>query len=146
MKKTDCILLVDDSLSTNIYNKKLIEKTGIANQVYDVHNGIEALNYLNKKGEFSEKECPKPNIIFLDINMPKMNGFEFLQNYAKLSKKKRGDMVVVFLTTSNWTKDKVKAIESDLVYDFIEKPLNVNVLQRINQYYLDNYYTEALVD
>jgi len=142
MKKINCILLVDDSPSTNIYNKKLIEKTGVTNEVYDVYNGLEALNYLNKKGDFSEKKCPKPNIIFLDINMPKMDGFEFLKRYSKLTKNKRSDMIVVFLTTSNWCKDKVKAIKNNLVYDFIEKPLNMEALNRINNFYLNNYIVE----
>jgi len=139
MENKNCILLVDDSLSTNFYHQKLIEKTGITSEIHKVHDGLEALNYINKKGKYKDKDCPKPNIIFLDINMPKMDGFEFLEHYAKFPKKKRVEMIVVFLTTSNWNKDRIKAMETDLVFDFIEKPLKTEDLIRINDYYLNNF-------
>lgn len=134
MKKIECILLVDDSTSTNFFHKKLIEISGEAESVFEAENGLEALDYMNKEGKFNASH-PRPNIIFLDINMPKMDGFEFLENYAKLDDTKKADIIIVFLTTSNWTKDKVKAIESKLVYDFIEKPLTKKTLQRICTYY-----------
>lgn len=138
MKKIDCILLVDDSTSTNFYHKKLIEISGEAESVFEAENGLEALDYMNKKGKFTTSH-PRPNIIFLDINMPKMDGFEFLENYAKLDDAKKADIIIVFLTTSNWTKDKIKAIESKLVYDFIEKPLKKETLQDICAYYRETY-------
>ncbi len=143
MKKINCILLVDDSISTNFYNKKLIDVCGIAKQVYEAKNGLEALDYLNKKGKFNnklvDKEFPRPNVIFLDINMPKMDGFEFLEQYAKLPKHKRSDILLAFLTTSNWDKDKIKAYQkSNLVYDFIEKPLEKETLEKIYKYYIEN--------
>lgn len=138
MKKIECILLVDDSSSTNFYHKKLIEISGQADSIYEAENGLEALDYMNKKGKFTTSH-PRPSIIFLDINMPKMDGFEFLENYTKLPDAKKADIIIVFLTTSNWTKDKVKAIESKLVYDFIEKPLTKETLQRICTYYRETY-------
>ena len=134
MEKIDCVLLVDDSTSTNFYHRKLIEISEEVKDVYEAQNGLEALEYMNKVGDTNDTH-PRPNIIFLDINMPKMDGFEFLENYAKLPKSKRADVLIVFLTTSNWTKDKVKAIESSLVYDFIEKPLTKEMLKKISNYY-----------
>lgn len=136
MKKIECVLLIDDSISTNVYNTKLIEKVGIVNVISKVSNGIEALNYLNKKDKYEKAE--RPNIIFLDINMPKMDGFEFLESYTKLPLRKRADMVIVFLTTSNWTKDKVKALDSDLIFDFLEKPLKEEDLKRVCDHYIEN--------
>ena len=138
MKKINCILLVDDSPSTNFYHKKIIEISGETENIFEVENGLEALNYICRKGKFRTNH-PRPNIIFLDINMPKMDGFEFLENYAKLPKKKRADIIIVFLTTSNWIKDKIKAISSDLVYDYIEKPLKKQDLLKISTYYQDNF-------
>ncbi len=143
MKKINCVLLVDDSLSTNFYNKKIIELSGEVECVYEAENGLEALDYIHQKGKFNNSH-PRPNIVFLDINMPKMDGFEFLENYAKLPRERRADMLIVFLTTSNWTKDKIKAIESDLVYDFIEKPLKEEDLKKINSYYLDHFIYNTL--
>jgi len=140
MKKIECVLLVDDSISTNVYNKKLIQKTGVVKNVNVVVNGLEALDYVSNNDEF--KDEARANIIFLDINMPKMDGFEFLERYAKLPLRKRADMVVVFLTTSNWTKDKVKAIDNDLVFDFLEKPLKEEDLQKVCDYYLNTILSD----
>ncbi|EZH74507.1 hypothetical protein ATO12_12110 [Aquimarina atlantica] len=139
MKKINCILLVDDSPSTNFFNKKMIQITNIAHEVHDVYNGIEALDYIHKKGKFketnSQKEFPKPNIIFLDINMPLMDGFEFLEHYSKIPKEKRAEMIIVFLTTSNWSKDKMKAFDTSMIHDYIEKPLEQSKLLAIAAYY-----------
>ncbi|WP_343910672.1 response regulator [Aquimarina litoralis] len=137
----NCILLVDDSKSTNFYNKKLIEISGVADQVFEAYNGLEALDYLNRTGKFEggEDEFPRPNVIFLDINMPKMDGFEFLEEYAKLPKERRGDILLAFLTTSNWEKDRIKAFEKEeLVHDFIEKPLEEKTLKRVYEFYVSN--------
>jgi len=101
-KKLDCILLVDDSPSTNFYNKRLIHDANMANKVVDLESGLEAMDYLTHKGKFIDKKAyPKPNIIFLDINMPKMDGFEFMEHYKKLSKENKKDILVVFLTAEN---------------------------------------------
>ncbi|MEP0480455.1 MAG: response regulator, partial [Nonlabens sp.] len=135
MKKIDCILLVDDSPSTNFYNKKIIEKANIKADIFEAFNGLEALDFLKKQNKFKGQDIVKPNIIFLDINMPKMDGFEFLEEYSKLPKENRCDVIVVFLTTSTWTKDKIKAIENDLIYGFIEKPLTNKELEKIIVHY-----------
>ncbi|QKX04801.1 response regulator [Aquimarina sp. TRL1] len=143
MKKVNCILLVDDSPSTNFFNKKLIQVADIANEVYEALNGIEALDFLLKQGKFSEehssKKFPRPNIIFLDINMPLMDGFEFLEHYSKIKKKVRADMIVVFLTTSNWCKDRIKALDNTLIFDYIEKPLELSKLKTIAKHYINNF-------
>jgi len=136
MKKINCVLLVDDSASTNVYHKKIIEKTGAVDTIDKVSNGLEALDYLSNSGKY--KDVKRPNIIFLDINMPKMDGFEFLKNYIKLPQSRRADIVVVFLTTSNWEKDKMRAIENDVVFDFLEKPLNQKDLERVCDFYFKN--------
>ncbi len=121
--KINCVLLVDDNASTNFLNKKTISATGFVNKINVATNGIEALDYIQKSGKSNDEEYPKPNIIFLDVNMPKMGGFEFLEHYEKLDEKLKADVVVVFLTTSNWKKDKLEAFSSKIVNDFIEKPL-----------------------
>jgi len=143
MKKINCVLLVDDSPSTNFYHKKVIEVSGEVENVYEVENGLEALDYISQTGKFNDS-YPMPNIIFLDINMPKMGGFEFLENYSKLPKNKREDMLIVFLTTSNWVKDKIKANENELIHELIEKPLKKDDLTKINNYYQDNFLSMPL--
>ncbi|WP_062055597.1 response regulator [Aquimarina longa] len=143
MRKVDCILLVDDSPSTNFFNKKLIEVANVTNEVYETFNGVEALDYIHRKGKFEEskshKKYPRPNIIFLDINMPLMDGFEFLEHYSKIPVEKRAEMIIVFLTTSNWSKDKMKAFDTNMVYSYIEKPLKKSNLYSIIEYYNNKF-------
>jgi len=64
-----------------------------------------------------------------------MDGFEFMERFEKLPKKERADMLVVFLTTSNWNKDRTKALQTTLIYDFIEKPMELDVLQKIEKHF-----------
>ncbi len=139
MKSIKCILLVDDDATTNFLNEELISDLGIAEEVHIALNGQEALDYLNRKGKFktsSKNKYPRPNLIFLDINMPLMGGFEFLENYDKLPEERKAEVVIIFLTTSDSHKDKLKQINNDIVRDFIEKPLKKEELLKImNEYY-----------
>jgi len=139
MEKIQCILLVDDDATTNFLNEELILEMGIAEEVHVALNGQEALDYINLKGKFKTKKnqtYPRPNIIFLDINMPVMDGFEFLIAYNKLPKSKKAEVLVVFLTTSDSHKDKLKVIDNKLVYDYIEKPLRKEKLHKLYRQYL----------
>jgi len=140
MKKVECILLVDDDATTNFLNEELIDDLGIAEQVHIALNGQEALDYLNHNGKFKttdKSRYPRPNIIFLDINMPLMGGFEFLEHYHKFPVEKKADVVIVFLTTSDAHKDKLKQLDDEVVRDFIEKPLKKKELLKITKTYFD---------
>jgi len=117
MKKIDCILLVDDHPTTNFLNEELIEDMGIAEKTVVAWNGQEALDYITNKKNI------KPNIIFIDINMPVMGGFEFLSEFKKLSSTKRKGIDIVFLTTSDAQIDRQKIAQEKLVTAFLEKPL-----------------------
>jgi len=134
MKKIKCILLVDDDATTNFLNEELINELEITEEVHVALNGQEALDYLHKKGKFKttkKGEYPVPSLIFLDINMPLMGGFEFLEKYHKLPNSKKAEVVIVFLTTSDSHKDKLKQLDDEVVRDFIEKPLKRKELLKI---------------
>ena len=141
-KIIECVLLVDDSASTNFFNKKLIEVSSNTKQVYTVENGQQALDFILKKGEFINTNYARPNIIFLDINMPLMNGFEFLEEYAKLNFENKEQIMIVVVTTSNRKKDKDKMLGTTLIYDFIEKPLTKKNLERITEVYFQYYFNK----
>ena len=141
-KIIECVLLVDDSASTNFFNKKLIEISGNTKEVYTVENGQQALDFILKKGEFINTNYARPNIIFLDINMPLMNGFEFLEEYAKLNFENKEQIMIVVVTTSNRKKDKDKMLGTTLIYDFIEKPLTKKNLERITEVYFQYYFNK----
>jgi CheY-like chemotaxis protein len=132
LKKLKCILLIDDDAATNILHKFIIKKTGINVFVQVTPNGKEALDYLMCKGGFSETEQqPQPGIIFLDINMPIMDGWEFLDEYHSLPDSNKADMVIMMLTTSINPDERKRAEQMIDLKGFINKPLTVEVLSEL---------------
>src|SRR5690606_32947414 len=93
-KKLNCILLVDDDPDDNFYHQIIINEMNIVNNIDIARNGIEALEYLK-----TEDQLP-PDLIFLDLNMPKMNGWEFLEQYKHLGIGQKARVLIVILTTS----------------------------------------------
>lgn len=123
--KIKCILLIDDDKVTNFYNKKIVKKHNQFENIVAVTSGEDALNYIKnaKKGL-----CIKPNLIFLDINMPAMNGWEFIEQYNKLDNAFTQDIKLVMLTTSNNPDDLKRSKTIETVDDFINKPLSTDIL------------------
>lgn len=130
--KLNCILLIDDDESTNFLHEIIINQAGIANQVISLLSGPAALDYLQKK---MNGEYPKPDLIFLDINMPGMNGWEFLDEYKKLEKSQQGKFVVVMLTTSLHPQDAERAQGMNEINDFMNKPLTIEMLNDVIEKY-----------
>ncbi len=126
MKKIDSVLLVDDSLATNLINKELILTLGITDRVETAKNGLEALDYI-KKG--TEDSSYIPSLIFLDINMPKMNGFEFLEAYNDFSDSLKKSVVILMLSTSILQDDKDRADSLGVSEGFLSKPLTAEGLR-----------------
>jgi CheY-like chemotaxis protein len=133
MPQLNCILLVDDDETTNFFNKYQLEEANICNHIFVANNGLEALNYLSHKGEFENnpENYPKPDLILLDINMPVMDGFEFLEQYGQLPEGERKSIIISMLTTSIHEKDKNKASLSNLVHDYLNKPLEIEDLSKV---------------
>jgi CheY-like chemotaxis protein len=124
-KGLQCILLVDDDNATNFYHQMIIKKTNIDCHVQVALNGQEAIDYLTSNGSFSHQtEFPQPGLILLDINMPIMNGWEFLGKYEELPLNQKGNIVMAMLTTSLNPEDKERAKTFTHLEDFLNKPLN----------------------
>lgn len=137
MKKVNCILLVDDNVHDNYFHIRIIDKAGIGEQIKTALDGEKALEYLENSTK-DPSQYPTPDIIFLDINMPKVNGFEFLQK--AIEKKLIGDempVVVVMLTTSLNPNDEKIAKEnfSKEIKEFKNKPLTEEMLNEIIEKY-----------
>lgn len=113
------ILVVDDHEGDQLLNQIIIENFDPSIKVLQAYDGKEALETLST--------C-HPDIIFLDINMPGMNGHQFLENYNN-----RGNHshVVVMLTSSNQTIDKERTQAYPFVKKYIEKPLTIDDLKDI---------------
>lgn len=132
-KKLNCILLVDDDSDDNFFHKIIINEMNIVNQIDVVMNGVEALKYLK-----NENQLP-PDIIFLDINMPKMNGWEFLEHYKHLNLAQKAKVVIVILTTSANPDHIQKAKEIEDVTGFETKPLTKEMLTKLLQQHFQDY-------
>lgn len=126
MKKLNCILLIDDDETDNEFHINRIIKAGICNQVKIATDGEKGLEYLLRSGESgNQKEYPKADLIYLDINMPRMNGFEFLEEYVKLSDTIKARTLIIMLTTSLNPADEIKAKNFGVVSEYQNKPLTV---------------------
>lgn len=120
--KLNCILVIDDDEPTNFFTQIILEEAGCAEHIRIVQSGPEALEYLAKSEKGDDPDFPSPDLIFLDINMPAMNGWEFLEEYKKLEIAHR--VIVVMLTTSLFPEDKSKAEEMREISGFENKPLS----------------------
>lgn len=137
MKKLNCILLVDDDHTDNLFHSNRILKSGVCEHIEIAYDGKKALDYLMEVHNSGEQNNhPKPDLIYLDINMPKMNGFEFLENYGKLDEKVKSDIVIIMLTTSLNPDDRKKALQFKEVNEFQTKPLSVeSVIETVEKYF-----------
>jgi len=138
MKKLNCILLVEDNAADNYYHQYIIKDAGVCNHIEITLNGLEALAYLKKSKELNHNgSFPLPDLIFLDINMPRMNGFEFLEEYKKLDEKLKSRVLIVILTTSINPEDHKKAMVFKEVSEFQSKPLSEESLEGIMEKYFN---------
>ena len=133
MKKLRHILLVEDDQITNYINKKLIKKIDPSFAIHVSQNGLEGLYFINNCIHHSEN---MPDLIFLDLNMPVLDGFEFLQDFKKLPLE--GKVIIVILTTSEHIKDIDKLIESGNS-DIIAKPLTEEKFISIRNKYFNHH-------
>ncbi len=125
MKKFNSILLIDDNPAENNYNKIVIEDMNIADNIEIAENGLDALNYLNNTNN------PFPELIILDLYIPKMNGWEFIEEYRKFDSIKKSDTILVILSNTSNPADIKRAKEIKEVTDFELKPLNSHKLNEI---------------
>lgn len=131
-KKLNCILLVDDDHDDNLYHQIILDEMNIAHRIDVALNGLDALAYLKNEN------VEAPEIIFLDLNMPKMNGWEFLEHYKHLNKEQKARVVLVILTTSANPDHLKKAKEIEEVTGFETKPLTKQMLHDLlNKHFKD---------
>ncbi len=123
-KKYFSVMLIDDNEIDNLINKKMIEAANIAEHIY-VHSGAKsAIEFLRNVEAISELS-PKilPEIIFLDIDMPLMDGFQFLDLFSKLKEETKKRCSIVMLTSSINPQDMSKSKNYTYVKKYINKPL-----------------------
>ena len=133
-KKLNCVLLIDDDFATNFINKKIVRKANITEHIQIALNGREAIDYLCSKGKYESQETInlQPGLIFLDINMPVMDGWEFITAYKNLiSNERKKEISIIMLTSSFNPADKAKADTIKEIADYRQKTLNETILHEI---------------
>ena len=131
MKQFTCLLFIDDNYATNYYHREIAEEAGIAKNVIFFQRAHEALQYLE---EIDKNNLEMPELIFLDINMPEMNSWEFIEQYAHGIKNQSSQIVI--LSTSINPMDKAVATQNPHVSDFLTKPLSLEFFQELSTRYL----------
>ena len=117
MEKLPHILLVDDDDTTNFLNEHLLKKLNVTDQVQVAYDGNQALEMLSQFPPF------EPALLLLDVNMPVMDGIQFLETFARLPQTQQDATVIVMLTTSMDSSDLARI--NDLpIAGMVSKPLN----------------------
>ena len=123
------IVLIDDDSTTNYLNKLIIERASLVDEVLTFESGQEALDFFNQN-----KDDADTSLVLLDINMPVMDGWQFLDQYQAIEKKPTNK--IVLLSSSINPADKQLAEKKESVLDFKSKPLSIDMLNDLVNSYL----------
>lgn len=136
MEKFDTILIIDDDQINNLLFSKIVKISGVSQNINTESSAIEALRSIKDNFETDRK---LPDIIFLDINMPVMNGWEFLNQYQELPKCIRDNIKLYMLSSSVFHEDIDKSKEYEDVVDYISKPLTKEILCKIHAQHIGGH-------
>lgn len=125
-------MLIDDDKSDNFFHEREIKKADLSTSVIIKDSAIDALDYLKA---MNEKNDLQPDLIFLDINMPKMNGWEFLIEFSQLDRLIQVNTMIMILTTSNNVTDRFRAKAWSFVSGYLTKPLTREIMTDIHKTY-----------
>lgn len=135
MKDTiDRILLIDDDSATNFIHEILLKQIAQPKQIASVENGLKALEYLQTE---ENGKYPQPDLILLDINMPVMNGWEFLEGYQQIDHNLRAAKLILMITATLSPDDLSKAQSNPLINGCMHKPLNAALVNELLQIYFE---------
>lgn len=126
----DLVMLVDDNDTDNFISRRIIEITKFADEVVIKNSGKSALEYLE---DHKTNHTKLPDLIFLDINMPIVDGFVFLYEFEKFDYTIKDKCKVIILSSSDNKRDIDKIVNNDHVIKFITKPLTEIALEEVAQ-------------
>lgn len=140
MRDLKTILLIDDNIHDNYIHTHVIKKVDPSLDVRTVTAGDEALEYFHKN-QADPINFPYPDIVFLDINMPRMNGFEFIEK-AREEKIfiKRNPVMIVMLTSSlnPYDLERARNLFADDILEFKNKPLTQEMFREVLEHHFSD--------
>lgn len=122
------VLLIDDSEAINYIHNYILKELGIVQEIIIRENGADALAYLL---DLIASNTPLPELIFIDINMPKMNAWEFFEAYQKIDLDIRRQSHVILMTSSIDPADMAKAQDIPDIEAIKDKPFDETVLKEL---------------
>lgn len=138
LKRPAIILLAEDDLGDQELTKRALEEGKVENELYIVKDGEEALDYLFRRGRYTDPETsPRPDLFLLDLNMPKLDGRQVLEQIRSIHELR--NIRVVVLTTSRQEEDITRSYDLG-VHSYITKPVDLdqffNVIRTLEEYWL----------
>jgi len=127
------LLFIDDDKASNFYHEYILKDSDIVEETKSFLSSSDALNYFK---EAKKNQHKVPEFIFLDLNIPQINGWEFLAEFEKISLEIRPK--IIFLSNSVNPIDKKSAEENIAVLELINKPLTLDYLQNLSSRFNDN--------
>jgi CheY-like chemotaxis protein len=124
MEKLHNIMIVDDDEIYHLLFSEIIVLADVANKISPFLTVEESLNYLNTTDDL-------PELIFLDINMPGLDGWDFLKEFDKLNENIKNKVRIVMLSSSIFEEDRIKALQNKYVTEFVVKPINVEKVKSL---------------
>lgn len=138
LRKINNIMLIDDDEIHSNLCYELILKSGITQSVSIYNDAEEALQFIR---ENTAKPASLPDLIFLDINMPFMDGWEFLDAYESVKPEIEKEIVLILLTSSVYKNDIEKAKQYKSVVEYIKTPISINKLLETKEDYFNRVRT-----
>ncbi len=121
------LMLIDDNESDQLVYRRIIKRSGIVENAHQLYMAEDALTFLR------DPACPSIDAILLDINMPGMNGFQFLEAATQEFGDSFVRVAVIMLTTSILEHDRLRANQFAVVKDYLNKPLEREHLEKIDR-------------
>jgi CheY-like chemotaxis protein len=126
----DLVMLVDDNETDNFIHKRVIELTGFSKNIVVKNSGKSALEYIESH---KSNIANLPDVIFLDINMPIVDGFVFLFEYENFPEEVKQKCKIAILSSSDNKRDIDRIVDNEYVINFITKPLSEEALAELKK-------------